>query len=538
MADEAQTVRSINWREVFPFTNLFKAFRVAVHPSKLVLALTALLLIYFGGRILDGLWVDKHLVQPGEGHGTSVAAVQSAQVALDRMRDLAMDSAGRVRTAEELGLTGGEPSPLHRGKPRGIFITFFDFEVEQVNTVTQGVLAWEWGVVGAATCNFVVTGPAWLLTWHPLYFFLFGVWFLLTWSIFGGAISRIAAVHVARDEKISVRQAVRFSLNKLLSFIFAPLIPVLILLVIGVVIAACGWVLFHIPILGPIVAAVLFFLALIAGLVMTLVLLGLAGGFNLMYPTVAVEGSDSFDAISRSFSYVFARPWRMLFYTAVAIVYGALTYLFVRFFIWLLLALTHFFVSWWLTDKGQPGQYFPYIWPGPRGSFMNMLVYSPGYEHLKWSEDAAAGIISFWVYLVIGLLGAYAISFYFSANTIIYYLMRREVDATELEDVYVEESEDEFADTAGAGAAGGGGGGGTPAATNIVTTTVSSTTVATVSEPADSIPAPSTGSTSAPSGGVTGAAGSADPGGGAPSQSYTEPSSDAPTSSDEPPPQP
>ena len=37
---------------------------------------------------------------------------------------------------------------------------------------------------------------------------------------------------------------------------------------------------------------------------------GTVGGFGLMYPTVAVEGSDSFDAISRSFSYVFARPWR------------------------------------------------------------------------------------------------------------------------------------------------------------------------------------------------------------------------------------
>ena len=50
---------------------------------------------------------------------------------------------------------------------------------------------------------------------------------------------------------------------------------------------------------------------------------------------------------------------------------------------------------------------------------------------------------------MIGLLGAFAISFYFSANTIIYYLMRREVDATELDDVYVEQSEDEFGDARG-----------------------------------------------------------------------------------------
>ena len=62
MADDAQTqtIRAINWREVFPFTHLFRAFRIAVHPSKLLLALSALLLIYLGGRVLDGAWPDKN----------------------------------------------------------------------------------------------------------------------------------------------------------------------------------------------------------------------------------------------------------------------------------------------------------------------------------------------------------------------------------------------------------------------------------------------------------------------------------------------
>jgi hypothetical protein len=60
------------------------------------------------------------------------------------------------------------------------------------------------------------------------------------------------------------------------------------------------------------------------------------------------------------------------------------------------------------------------------------------------------------------MLGAFAISFYFSANTIIYYLMRREVDATELDDVYLEQSEEDFGDTAPVA---------TPAAATAVTTT-------------------------------------------------------------------
>src|SRR6185436_225773 len=100
-----------------------------------------------------------------------------------------------------------------------------------------------------------------------------------------------------------------------------------------------GGVAFLIPQIGEIVVGIFFFLALAAGFVITLVILGAAGGFNLMYPTIAVEGSDSFDAISRSFSYVYARPWRMLFYTLVAVLYGALCYVFVRLFIFLLLGL-------------------------------------------------------------------------------------------------------------------------------------------------------------------------------------------------------
>src|SRR5437762_3402713 len=66
MADDVQTVRHINWREAFSFTHLFRAFRIAIHPSKLVLGLLALLALYCGGRILDGIWSPRSLAVPGE----------------------------------------------------------------------------------------------------------------------------------------------------------------------------------------------------------------------------------------------------------------------------------------------------------------------------------------------------------------------------------------------------------------------------------------------------------------------------------------
>jgi hypothetical protein len=478
MADEAQTIRSINWREVFPFTHLFRTFRIAVHPSKLLLALAALLLIYMGGRVLDGVWPERYLAEPGE-FGYEPGA-RSSEDQFDAAMRQAQRLAGRpVAETDDVEM-----------RRRGIFISFFKYEVGRVNDVAESVLANNWFGGGSRTLGvfpsigYFLVGPGLLVHNHPLFALLFFAWFLLIWSVFGGAISRIAAVHVARDEKISVRQALRFSISKVLSFLFAPLIPLLIILVIGVVVAATGWALLHIPWVGPIVMGLVFFLALLAGFIMTLVALGTIGGFNLMFPTVAVEGSDSFDAISRSFSYVFARPWRMLFYTAVAIAYGALTYLFVKMFLFVMLLLTHFFVGWWLGGtpdrhwNGPPvGSTEPpaVMWPKPQ---WEDLTYDVDYAHLKTSEDIAAGAISFWVYMTIGLLGAYAISFYFSANTIIYYLMRREVDATELDDVYVEETEDEFGEpmtTKEAPTAGGSAASGAPAA---MPTSVSSSTTA------------------------------------------------------------
>ena len=72
MADEPLSssqplvLRGINWRETFPFTHIFRGFRIAIHPSKLILGLIALLSLYAGGRVLDGAWPARHLAVPGE----------------------------------------------------------------------------------------------------------------------------------------------------------------------------------------------------------------------------------------------------------------------------------------------------------------------------------------------------------------------------------------------------------------------------------------------------------------------------------------
>jgi hypothetical protein len=526
MAEEPQVIRGINWRETFPFTHIFRGFRVAVHPSKLILGLVALLALYAGGRLLDGIWSPRALAVPDEiklyetnvrtGGSTDEfivrrraarEAVESAYadklIALgvvsdeteaqrvaaradklgdvkDRVvtsRDKAADAARArynsattqrstaARTAEEsyraerraiYADAYNEYRGAEQVRGTGIFDEFFGYQSFCANRVISGVYRWNWlgedpadpGVV-RALINFFRIGPVWLMRHHPLYFVIFTLWFLTIWAIFGGAIARIAAIHVARDEKLSVRAALAFSLGKFLSFVSAPLIPLVIVLVVGMIPLIAG-LLSSIPGLGVVfylAMTLLFVLILAAGFVMTLVLLGTFGGFNLMYPTIAVEGSDSFDAISRSFSYVYAKPWRMLFYTIVAIIYGAICYLFVKLFIWLMLSLTHHFVgAGFIADAPSLAPLWSTMWPGPQQS--TTLSYDIDFLTLRTPhQDLAAFFLAFWIYLVIGTLGAFAISFYFSANTIIYFLLRHDVDATEMDDVYLEQSEEDFADT-------------------------------------------------------------------------------------------
>ena len=108
------------------------------------------------------------------------------------------------------------------------------------------------------------------------------------------------------------------------------------------------------------------------------------------------------------------------------------------------------------------------MWPDPYAN--GRLVYDIDWLVLSPMQSLGATLLAIWVYLTIAMLGAFAISFYFSSNTVIYYLMRNEVDATELDDVYLEQSDEEFTDT-------------------VTTTTVTTeTTTATTETPAASAP--------------------------------------------------
>ena len=179
----------------------------------------------------------------------------------------------------------------------------------------------------------------------PLTFLVLAIlWAMAVWALFGGAISRVAAVQLAADERIGWAAALRFAASKWLSYFAAPLLPLLGVVLVAIPLAVLG-LLMRLN-FGVLLAGVLWPLALLGGLVMALLLLGLAFGWPLMWATISTEGTDSFDALSRSYAYVFQRPLRYLFYVLVAAVLGWLGWLLVSTFVAALVGLSSWAAGW------------------------------------------------------------------------------------------------------------------------------------------------------------------------------------------------
>ena len=404
----------LQWFDNLMFPRIFQAFRMAIQPGKLGIALLGVAIICLAGYIMD--FSNTVVVTPDEqGKITELQAYMQSAQPNEAVPEF-------CRKYEE------------KGRRAGVFSTLWHFGSEKFHAALKELFELNFASVATniADCFRAV---GWALRYHYLYCLVFIVIKLGVLSVAGGAICRIAALQFARGEKPGPIEALRFSLRRFTSFFFAPLVPVIMIVCIGAFIFALG-LLGNIPRAGELIISLFTLLALTAGALIAIVVIGAIAGFNLMFPAVAYDGSDALDVISRSFSYVFNRPWRMGFYTAISAVYGAICYLFVRLFAFLLLLVTHVILRcgvWKETSNGV--NKLTAIWPEPR--FMNLLG-SNGSPAANSTESVAAFLVYLFLWVVVGLVVSMIITFYFSANTIIYSLMRNRVDNTALEDVYLD----------------------------------------------------------------------------------------------------
>ncbi len=270
---------------------------------------------------------------------------------------------------------------------------------------------------------------------------LCGMWLLAVWSFFGGAITRIAAVELAKDERIEFGEATRFAAAHRWSYFWAPLSVAAAAAVFAICIVAVGWVCdatWGWMGLGKILLILGLPLALLGGLLILLLAIGGLLGCGLMFPAVSAEGTDAFDAVSRAFSYVFSRPWRFLWYHLVAIAYAVpsclFVFLFTRGFIRLTLGLGRAGMPH-AAEPGHFGEVLASLTPGLGGGLDPVQGVGQG---------LTVCLVSAMLYLLVGMACAYAVSYWWTAKTIIYFLLRKAVDGTEMKEVYEEESEEDL----------------------------------------------------------------------------------------------
>ena len=410
----------------FIFPKLFQTFRMSIQPTKLIITIVALAVICLAGWIMD---FSKTVVVERDNEGRIV----------ETELKIYMTDADRNEVLSEI------EKLRQNGQRSGVFSTMWHFAAKKFHGAVDSVFAIDVpGVVQNIADYFKAVG--WAIRYHMVYCIIFFIIMLAVISISGGAVCRIAALQFARGEKPGLTEALRFSTKRFLNFFTAPLAPIGIIIFIGLFIFLLGLA-GNIPRAGELIVGLGMPLALFAGVLIAVIVIGAVAGLNLMFPAVAYDGSDCFDAISRSFSYVYAKPWRMVVYTIIAAVYGSICYTFVRLFAFLSLWITRWLLQLglWVDNGSKEVNKLVAIWPKPEFRY---LLGSSSPATANWTESIAAFLLYLFLLVVVGLVVSFIISFYFSANTIIYSLMRKTVDNTAIEDIYMQFDEAEVEPTA------------------------------------------------------------------------------------------
>jgi hypothetical protein len=412
--------------ESFVFPKIFQSFRMAVQPGKILVAFLALVILALFGRLLD----------------LRETVVTMPNLTVNRLGSVPQTDIFPTAYPSELQCYLAEPRSAKKfireyaetGQRVGLFSTLWHFGSTRFTDMVFALF--ELDLRGVfANIGYAAKAMIWAFQYHTLYSIVYFGVALVVVAVAGGGLCRMAAIQFARDETIGPTEALRFGLKKIISFLTAPLLPVGIVFLLGLVVFILGLI-GNLPWAGELIIGICLIIALFVGLLITLVLIGTIGGVNLMYPAIAYEASDGFDAVGRAFGYIYKRPWRTVFYGTLAAFYGGASYLFVRFLVFLLLFVTHLFLQLGVrVESSTEGlNKLASIWPEP--TFLNLLG-SRAEVAQNWSESGASFLVYLALLIVFGLLVSFVISFYFSASTIIYALLRNKVDQSPIEEISV-----------------------------------------------------------------------------------------------------
>jgi len=244
------------------------------------------------------------------------------------------------------------------------------------------------------------------------------IWFLLVWSIFATAIARYVALRLVDEEQPGFGETLRFGTQKWpaafnsAAFVFLGIVALAIPGGLLGLVMRFDW--------GLAVVGVLWPLILLGAVILAILGIGLAAGWPLMVAAVGIERGDSFQAISTAFSYLYQRPIHFAFYGFISCVLAIL-----GFFAAGLFADTTVLFALWAGSFGMGHD---------RTADVITAVAGRGTDP-RWGIQA----LQFWTNSLRVLLSSFGWGFFWSIAPAIYLLLRQSVDATELDEIVLDE---------------------------------------------------------------------------------------------------
>ncbi len=371
----AQIIHEIIWSEAFPWWILLKAAGMAFAPTVLILATLASAGTWAGFSLLDSLGLPAGVSAP----------IQNDQVPLPDSEETRS-----IFPTPGLGV-----------------LPALSAQSERLPTPVRDLLH-------------ILSTP-----WNPLATsrqfagsLCRCIWFLLVWSIFATSIARFVALRLVDEEQPSFRETLRFGTKKWpaafnsATFVFFGMIALALPGAVLGLLMRFDW--------GLAVVGVLWPLILLGAVVIAILGIGLAAGWPLMVAAVGVERGDSFQAISTAFSYLYQRPIHFAFYGFISCV----------------LAVLGFFAAGLFADTTVMFA----LWSGSFGMghdrTANVIgAVAQGVGDPRWGIQA----LQFWTSSLRVLLSSFGWGFFWSIAPAIYLLLRQSVDATELDEIVLDE---------------------------------------------------------------------------------------------------
>jgi hypothetical protein len=447
-------VDGVEFSQIFFFPKILACVLSALQPTRLTIGLLMVAALITFGRIWDGL-APAPIHPDGLTAGNATAADTTAlqQTLLRGLFEFAPDRAPASGTELDVDeaqhwIEEGYRRQRHdaddetevaaidanfasvilaidASRPKGAFEALAKHVGAGVSALVQSVLELRPADACDSIARLLVAGPRALWRQAPWFTVAFGLLVILVLAVGGGALARMAACQVAGGERLSIRAAIDFSLQRWSALSWAQVLPAILALIL------CGLTaLFGVLLIAPVIdilGGVAYGLALVLGFLITFLLLGYAVGYALLVPAIACENCDGADAVQRAYAYTVTRPLHLLVYWFVAIVGLTLGFLLVSLVAALTLNLAADLVS---STTDNPAMSIT----GGYGVFdlSHQRLHDTGRWHSTWAAEA----IQFWQSVVVCLVWAWVLAYCFCAATVVYLLMRRLCDGQEIDDIW------------------------------------------------------------------------------------------------------